>query len=114
MSADREWLDGLQVGDDVIVDRDRSVYLSHVTRLTDTRIIVGARVFTKKDGYTFPREAWSRTLLRPPTAELREKAARRRALDEVRAAYQESRFEKLTTEELVTLSDWLKAVAVPR
>lgn len=62
------WLEGLKVGDEVVVRGHREM-LSVVTRLTPSMVVVGATRFRKSDGVEVGGSTWTSTYLFEATPE---------------------------------------------
>lgn len=74
--AEREWLDSLKPGDNVIVESSGSTWLRQVDRVTKTLIIVGLTRFTKRWG--MHGSGFDATHLYEPTDEKVEKIVHER------------------------------------
>ena len=91
---DQEWLDGLKVGDEVVILGDRD-YISKVERFTKTLIITtGGRKF-RKNG-TSPG-SWYSGILAEPTKERVDKIRQTRLANFLR---QQVKWEELSLEKL--------------
>jgi hypothetical protein len=74
MGNDREWLDGLKEGDEVVlVSHHARRRIARVARVTKTQIVVGAvgMKFRRQDGRMVGGDAWTRSRISKPTPELR-------------------------------------------
>lgn len=84
MKNDTEWLANLKAGDEVAIQRNYFVEIGFVARTTPTLIVVGTERFGRVSGRSTGSTSWSASWLVPPTAEIRESWARRRAIARVR------------------------------
>ena len=82
-----EWLESLEVGDQVVVRRSDAKTLVTVSKITPKQIVVGHRRFWKRNGDQVGGGAWNWATLDPATPEvieeIRDRAERRKLLDAI-------------------------------
>ena len=108
MRGNDEWLESLSVTDPIAIQESRNHFgckyrISKVKRITPTGIIVtdcGSRF--RKDGYERGGESWSRSKLRKPTDEIKEKIARYKAIVKINRAMEKTNL--ITTDGLIAMS----------
>jgi hypothetical protein len=69
----KSWLKSLKVGDDFAIAHrfsDNSFTVYTITGETKTRWKSGTRQYTKSDGCSYPRDAWSSVSMQPVTDEV--------------------------------------------
>lgn len=93
---ERQWLAGLEVGDEVVVNWSMSHGLGKVTHCTATQIHVGASKFRRKDGYGCGPHRGSISM---PTQEIRDDIEKDKLVNRV-ARMEWSTVKKMSLEKL--------------
>ena len=69
--SEQEWLDGLKVGDEVVIRQYSHRQLARVTGASRTRVKIAGWEYTRKDGKRYGGDGWSTSWIEMPTPETR-------------------------------------------